>query len=72
MHRDSGRIPFVEPNLPDLVEQGPIANLQQLGRLGTVPAGSLQDPVDRLPLGRARRLSGDVLERVDWRGALSV
>src|SRR5262249_26286096 len=52
-----------QTHVADLVEQSPIADLQELGRLGPVPTGLLEDSADRLPLGVARRLPGHVLQR---------
>src|SRR5262249_8503004 len=51
----------------DLVEQGPVADLQELGGPDAVPAGLLEDTGDRLPLGRPRRRPGQLLERYDGR-----
>ena len=52
-----------ESGILDLVEQGPVAGLQQPGRANAVPVRLLERLQDRAPLGRLRGLPGDLLER---------
>ena len=52
-----------KPGVLDLVEQGPVADVERLRRADAVPAGLLEAFEDGLPLGRLGGLPGDVLER---------
>src|SRR6266851_1406149 len=53
----------VELGLLDLIEQGPVADAQELGCLNPIPSGLLEGLENRLALRHLRGLPGDVLER---------
>ena len=56
------RVPTHEAALHDLVEQRLVADLQEARSLGPVPAHSIEDFLDRHPLGVTSGLTRDVLE----------